>query len=270
MSRLLYLVACLLDGTRDADGHRRPGQRRPRPDPDRRPGPLSHHRQAAPPRHRRRPRRAGRRRRRASPLLALRARGTLLPERAAERRRDVPAPAVPLARDRRRHRQSSPPWTAGSSPSTGSAAGSARCIRDPVAVIVVFALSIVSARSTSAATRPAAGTAARGPAASARASTSSGRRSSPTSPTPTGSAAAGRLRTDLGGLYFNLIIILALAGVYAATRRRVLLLVIAVTHLEMLEQLLPFVRFDGYFMLSRPDRRPRPVRPRRRPSSKGP
>jgi putative peptide zinc metalloprotease protein len=29
-----------------------------------------------------------------------------------------------------------------------------------------------------------------------------------------------------------------------------LLLVIAVTHLEMLEQLLPFVRFDGYFILS--------------------
>jgi putative peptide zinc metalloprotease protein len=28
------------------------------------------------------------------------------------------------------------------------------------------------------------------------------------------------------------------------------LLVIAVTHLEMLEQLLPFVRFDGYFILS--------------------
>ena len=30
----------------------------------------------------------------------------------------------------------------------------------------------------------------------------------------------------------------------------VLLLVIAITHLEMLEQLLPFVRFDGYFILS--------------------
>lgn len=61
---------------------------------------------------------------------------------------------------------------------------------------------------------------------------------------------AGRLRTDLGGLYFNLIFILALAGVYAATSAEVLLLVIAVTHLEMLEQLLPFVRFDGYFILS--------------------
>jgi putative peptide zinc metalloprotease protein len=60
---------------------------------------------------------------------------------------------------------------------------------------------------------------------------------------------AGRLRTDLGGLYFNLIFMLALAGIYAATSAEVLLLVIAVTRLEMLDQLLPFVRFDGYFIL---------------------
>ena len=43
---------------------------------------------------------------------------------------------------------------------------------------------------------------------------------------------------------------LVLAGIYAATSSELLLLVIAVTHLEMLEQLLPFVRFDGYFILS--------------------
>jgi putative peptide zinc metalloprotease protein len=61
---------------------------------------------------------------------------------------------------------------------------------------------------------------------------------------------AGRLRTDLGGLYFNAIFMLALAGIYVATSSEVLLLVIAVTHLEMLEQLLPFARFDGYFILS--------------------
>ena len=61
---------------------------------------------------------------------------------------------------------------------------------------------------------------------------------------------AGRLRTDLGGLYFNLIFMLALAGIYAAGSAQVLLLVIAVTHLEMLDQLLPIVRFDGYFILS--------------------
>jgi putative peptide zinc metalloprotease protein len=61
---------------------------------------------------------------------------------------------------------------------------------------------------------------------------------------------AGRLRTDLGGIYFNAIFMLALAGIYAATSSEILLLVIAVTHLEMLEQLLPFARFDGYFILS--------------------
>ena len=43
---------------------------------------------------------------------------------------------------------------------------------------------------------------------------------------------------------------LALAGLYVATSSQVLLLVIAVTHLEMLEQLLPFIRFDGYYILS--------------------
>jgi putative peptide zinc metalloprotease protein len=61
---------------------------------------------------------------------------------------------------------------------------------------------------------------------------------------------AGRLRTDLGGLYFNAVFMLALAGIYSVTSAEVLLLVIAVTHLEMLQQLLPFVRFDGYFVLS--------------------
>jgi putative peptide zinc metalloprotease protein len=61
---------------------------------------------------------------------------------------------------------------------------------------------------------------------------------------------AGRLRTDLGGLYFNAVFMLVLAGCYTATANQVLLLVIAFTHLEMLEQLLPFVRFDGYYILS--------------------
>ena len=61
---------------------------------------------------------------------------------------------------------------------------------------------------------------------------------------------ACRLRTDLGGVYFNLIFMLALVACYAVTANQVLLLTIAITHVEMLEQLLPFVRFDGYFILS--------------------
>jgi putative peptide zinc metalloprotease protein len=60
----------------------------------------------------------------------------------------------------------------------------------------------------------------------------------------------GRLRTDLGGVYFNAVFILALAGLYAATSAQILLLVIAITQLEMLQQLIPIVRFDGYFILS--------------------
>jgi putative peptide zinc metalloprotease protein len=60
----------------------------------------------------------------------------------------------------------------------------------------------------------------------------------------------GRLRTDLGGLYFNMVFMLVLAACYVATSSEILLLVIAITHLEMLEQLMPFVRFDGYFILS--------------------
>jgi len=60
----------------------------------------------------------------------------------------------------------------------------------------------------------------------------------------------GRLRTDLGGLYFNLIFILALAALYDLTSSQLILLVIMATHLEMLQQLMPFARFDGYFILS--------------------
>jgi putative peptide zinc metalloprotease protein len=51
-------------------------------------------------------------------------------------------------------------------------------------------------------------------------------------------------------VYFNVIFMLGLAGCYALTANQVVLLTIAITHLEMLEQLLPFVRFDGYFILS--------------------
>ena len=53
------------------------------------------------------------------------------------------------------------------------------------------------------------------------------------SPTPFPAVCAGRLRTDLGGLFFNLTIILALAGLYAATNAEILLLAIAVIQLEM-------------------------------------
>ncbi|MFL6130999.1 MAG: MinD/ParA family protein, partial [Mycobacteriales bacterium] len=61
---------------------------------------------------------------------------------------------------------------------------------------------------------------------------------------------AGRLRTDLGGLYFNAIVVLALAIGYAASSSPPLLLAVVLVNLEMLQQLLPVVRLDGYFILS--------------------
>ena len=60
----------------------------------------------------------------------------------------------------------------------------------------------------------------------------------------------GRLRTDLGGIYFNCIFILATAGLYFATGWEPLLVVILVQHLEIAHQLLPFVRLDGYYIVS--------------------
>ncbi len=60
----------------------------------------------------------------------------------------------------------------------------------------------------------------------------------------------GRLRTDLGGLYFNAIFALATFGVWALTGVEALLLLIPVQVLQMVHQLLPFIRMDGYHILS--------------------
>jgi putative peptide zinc metalloprotease protein len=60
----------------------------------------------------------------------------------------------------------------------------------------------------------------------------------------------GRLRTDLGGVYFNAVFILGLGAIYALTGYAPLLVIIVLTHIEMLEQLMPFVRLDGYYVLA--------------------
>jgi putative peptide zinc metalloprotease protein len=60
----------------------------------------------------------------------------------------------------------------------------------------------------------------------------------------------GRLRTDLGGIYFNAIFIVATAIAYQVTGVEPLLLFIAVQHIEMFHQLLPFLRLDGYYVVS--------------------
>jgi putative peptide zinc metalloprotease protein len=61
---------------------------------------------------------------------------------------------------------------------------------------------------------------------------------------------AGRVRTDLGGVYFNVIFVLALAATFRATGYLVLAGAILLTHLEIVQQLMPSLRFDGYFILA--------------------
>jgi putative peptide zinc metalloprotease protein len=185
----------------------------------------------------------------ANPLFALRARATLLPERAANaagtllrplfRWPVVVAVVVSVA--------AVDYWMFAAH---GLGAGVQQVLRDPVDLLIVLGLSLVSA-------------------AFHECGHAAGCRYGGARPGVIGVgiylvwpafftnvtdsyrlSRAGRLRTDLGGVYFNLIFMLALAGIYVGTSDQILLLVIAVTHLEMLEQLLPFVRFDGYFILS--------------------
>jgi putative peptide zinc metalloprotease protein len=59
-----------------------------------------------------------------------------------------------------------------------------------------------------------------------------------------------RLRTDLGGVYFNMIVILAITGVYALTGFEALLLIVVFQHAEIVHQLLPLVRLDGYYIVA--------------------
>lgn len=60
----------------------------------------------------------------------------------------------------------------------------------------------------------------------------------------------GRVRTDLGGLYFNAIVAVAITGIWWATGYEALLLVVATQIFQMLQQLTPLVRFDGYHVLA--------------------
>jgi putative peptide zinc metalloprotease protein len=248
MSRLLYLVATLIDGTRgaaaiaelaSADIGRSLGDDQVRYVITAKLLPLGliagPGAPAAPPT--------------ASPLLALRARGTLLPETGAN---VVAALLRPLFR-----------WPAVLAVVASVAAvdwwllathqlaiGLGQLLRDPATLLIVFALSVASAafHECGHATACRYGGARPGKIGAGiylvwpsffTNVTDSYRLSR-----------AARLRTDLGGLYFNLIFILGMAVLYEATSAQILLLVIAVTHLEMLQQLLPFVRFDGYFILS--------------------
>ena len=60
----------------------------------------------------------------------------------------------------------------------------------------------------------------------------------------------GRIRTDLGGLYFNAIVVVLTFGWWWATGWEALLLLVATQVLQMAQQLLPLLRFDGYHLLA--------------------
>ncbi len=58
---------------------------------------------------------------------------------------------------------------------------------------------------------------------------------------------AQRIRVDLGGMYFQLYVIIGLYLAYLLTGQAALLVAIVVTGLSILEQFTPLIRFDGYY-----------------------
>ena len=60
----------------------------------------------------------------------------------------------------------------------------------------------------------------------------------------------GRLRTDLGGLYFNCLFTVATVGVAWSTGADSLLVLVPLQLLQMVHQLVPILRLDGYHILA--------------------
>jgi putative peptide zinc metalloprotease protein len=60
----------------------------------------------------------------------------------------------------------------------------------------------------------------------------------------------GRLRTDLGGVYFNAVFITGMCAAYLDTGAPWLLVAIVALHIETATQFLPMIRLDGYYILS--------------------
>lgn len=60
----------------------------------------------------------------------------------------------------------------------------------------------------------------------------------------------GRLRSDVGGVYFNLVCLVVLGIAYHSTHFTPLLIAILFQNVEILHQIMPFLRLDGYFIVS--------------------
>jgi len=61
---------------------------------------------------------------------------------------------------------------------------------------------------------------------------------------------AGKVRTDLGGVYFNAIFALGVGGVYFLTGFEPILVLIMIQHLLIIYNFIPFLRLDGYFVMA--------------------
>ncbi len=61
---------------------------------------------------------------------------------------------------------------------------------------------------------------------------------------------AGRVRTDLGGLYFNALVVVLTFAWWYYSGWEALLLLVATQIMQMIQQLLPLLRFDGYHVLA--------------------
>jgi putative peptide zinc metalloprotease protein len=60
----------------------------------------------------------------------------------------------------------------------------------------------------------------------------------------------GRLRVDLGGIYFNAVFAVAAVALYSVSGSEALLIVVPLQLLQMVRHLAPLVRLDGYHILS--------------------
>src|SRR5204863_459096 len=60
----------------------------------------------------------------------------------------------------------------------------------------------------------------------------------------------GRLRADTGGMYFNALFGLAATGAFLATGFEPLLLLVVLQTFAIVQQSMPFLRLDGYYILS--------------------
>jgi putative peptide zinc metalloprotease protein len=60
----------------------------------------------------------------------------------------------------------------------------------------------------------------------------------------------GRVRTDLGGVFFHLVFVLGIMGIYLVTRWEMVLVAVPLLLLDAFRQLMPFIRLDGYWTLA--------------------